>query len=119
VFFHYSPYVSADYQVESMRSILPILDEHNVDFVLTSHTVVYERSYPIRNGKINFDKGITYLVVGGAGENHNWFNPKKSWHTAHALAIPHFVHFTVAGNRLEMKAIDFEGRVFDTIERRK
>jgi len=119
VFFHYSPYVSADYQVESMRSILPILDEHNVDFVLTSHTVVYERSYPIRNGKINFDQGITYLVVGGAGENHHWFNPKRSWHTAHALAVPHFVHFTVAGNRLEMKAIDFEGRVFDTIERRK
>ena len=111
--------MATDYQVDSMRSILPVLDEHNVNYVLTSHTIVYERSYPVRNGKINFDKGITYLEVGGAGEHHNWFNPKRSWHTAHALAVPHFVHFTVAGNRLEMKAIDFEGRVFDTIARRK
>ena len=113
VFFHYPPYVSGDYQVEEMRRLCPVLEKYNVDIVFNSHTIVYERSHPIRNDRLDHDTGVVYMVAGGAGAMPKWLHHKPAWHTAHALAVPHFVQVAVAGNRLETKAIDIDGRVFD------
>jgi len=76
---------------------------------------VYERSHPIRGGKLDTETGIVYVVAGGAGARHEWFHHKRAWHTAQALAVPHFVQVVVAGPRLELHAVDEEGRVFDTL----
>ncbi|MDA0746510.1 MAG: metallophosphoesterase family protein [bacterium] len=116
VFFHYPPYVSGDYQVEEMRILSPVLEKHGVDLVFTSHTIVYERSHPLTANKLDTESGIIYIVAGGAGAKPDWFHHKKAWHTAHALAIPHFVHVAVAGNTLELQAIDLDGRLFDTLK---
>lgn len=114
VFFHYPPYVSADYQVDAMRIVCPLLEEYGVDLVFNSHTIVYERSHPIRAGKVNLDQGIVYVVAGGAGNYARWFHAKRAWHTAQAVGIPHFVQVSIADRRLELQAIDYEGRLFDT-----
>ena len=115
VFFHYPPYVSGDYQIEEMRILSPVFEQHGVDIVFSSHTIVYERSHPITAGKLDLDSGVRYIVVGGAGERQAWFNNKFAWHTAHAVAVPHFVQVAVAGQLLELRAIDKEGRLFDTL----
>lgn len=115
VFFHYPPYVSADYQVEAMRVVCPILEKYRVDLVFNSHTIVYERSHPIRNGKIDLAQGIVYVVAGGAGNYDRWFHAKRAWHTAQALGVPHFVHLSIADRRLELQAIDYQGRLFDAL----
>lgn len=39
-----------------------------------------------------------------------------AWHTAQALAVPHFVQVVVAGDTLALRAIDGEGRLFDTVK---
>lgn len=111
--FHYPPYVSGDFEVREMRELCPDLEDGNVDLVFNSHTIVYERSHPLRGDTVSED-GLVYVVAGGAGAKPDWFRPKKAAHTACSLAVPHFVHVTVAGSRLEAKAIDVDGQVFDT-----
>jgi acid phosphatase type 7 len=115
VFFHYPPYVSADYQVEQMRVLCPALEAYGVDIVFNSHTIVYERSHPLRAGRVDFAGGVRYIVAGGAGAKPEWFNPKRAWHTAQAVAVPHFVQLVVAGRHLELHAIDQHGRHFDAL----
>ncbi|MBM3265618.1 MAG: metallophosphoesterase family protein [candidate division Zixibacteria bacterium] len=119
VFFHYPPYISADYQVDEMRALCPIMEAYGVDIVFNSHTIVYERSHPIRGDRLDLKNGITYVVAGGAGMRPQWFHHKKAWHTAFSLGTPHFLHVSVAGTRLELHAIDYEGRLFDMMVREK
>ena len=119
VFFHYPPYVSGDFEVPQMRELVPDLEAGAVDLVFSSHTIVYERSHPLRGGRFQEREGIVYVVAGGAGAKPDWFRTKKSAHTAQALAVPHFVHITVAGSTLEARAVDVDGRVFDTWVLRK
>ena len=119
VFFHYPPYVSGDYQVEAMRELCPVFEKFGVDLVINSHTIVYERSHPVRNNRINHKAGTTYIVAGGAGWEPDWLPHKRAWHTAQSLAVPHFVQVVVAGGRLELNAIDQEGRIFDRLQLKK
>jgi len=116
VFFHYPPYVSGDYQVEQMRVLCPEFERHGVDLVFNSHTIVYERSHPIRDGGIDLQSGVVYVVAGGAGARPGWFHHKRAWHTAQALAVPHFVQVVIAETALELNAIDEHGRLFDTLK---
>lgn len=119
VFFHYPPYVSGDYQVDAMRRLCPVLEAAHVDLVFNSHTIVYERSHPLRGGKVDYSGGVTYIVAGGAGANPHWLHHKRAWHTAQSLGSPHFVQVIVSGNRMELHAIDEEGRHFDTLQLHK
>ncbi len=116
VFFHYPPYVSGDYQVEEMRALCPILEAYGVDLVFNSHTIVYERSQPLRGNQLDTAGGVIYIVAGGAGAKPEWFHHKRAWHTAQSLAVPHFVQVVIAGNTLELHAIDDTGRLFDTLK---
>jgi hypothetical protein len=88
------------------------MEAGGVDLVFNSHTIVYERSHPLRGGRFQQD-GILYVVAGGAGAKPEWFRPKRAGHTAQSRAVPHFVHVTVAGTTLEARAVDVDGRVFD------
>ncbi len=115
VFFHYPPYVSSDYQVEEMRVLCPLFERYGVDVVFNSHAILYERSHPIRAGRLDLRAGVRYIVAGGAGSKPEWFHPKRAWHTAQSLAVPHFVQASIAGPTLELRAIDDEGRLFDTL----
>ncbi|MEW6753576.1 MAG: metallophosphoesterase [Candidatus Latescibacterota bacterium] len=66
VFFHYPPYVSADFQVDAMRALCPVLEAGGADLVLNSHAIVYERSHPLCGDRVDHDSGVVYVVVGGA-----------------------------------------------------
>lgn len=114
-FYHYPPYVSGDYEVAAMRQLGSVLEQAGVQVVLNSHTIVYERSHPLRGGELDEEQGIVYIVAGGAGAKPDWFHPKRAWHTAQSRAVPHFVQGVAAGSRLELRAIDWEGRVFDWV----
>ena len=115
VFFHYPPYVSGDYQVKDMRVLCPVFEEYGVDLVFNSHTIVYERSHPLRDGQVDEKAGVIYVVAGGAGSRPNWFHHKRAWHTAQARAVPHLIQIVIAGKRLELWAIDDQGHLFDTL----
>jgi len=114
-FYHYPPYVSGDFEVPQMRALGADVDAAKVDVVFNSHTIVYERSHPIRQGQLDVEEGTIYIVAGGAGAKPDWFHPKRAWHTAQAQAVPHFVHVAIAGPTLELQAVDVDGRVFDQL----
>lgn len=119
VYFHYPPYVSGGYQVEDLRQLSPVFERYGVDLVINSHTIVYERSHPLTKGTVDYDNGIVYIVAGGAGAMPDWLLPKREWHTSQSLAVPHFLQVVVTMDRLEVRAIDDEGRLFDTMRIRK
>jgi hypothetical protein len=119
VYFHYPPYFSGTWEASCLRPLCEIFEEYGVDIVFTSHAIVYERSHPIRGGSLDFENGVRYAVVGGAGAAPQWFHHKKAWHTAKSRAIPHFVHIAAAPGQLEFQAIDLEGRLFDVLTLRK
>jgi PKD repeat protein len=86
VFFHHPPYSKgthdsdAEAQLVWMRNNLnPIMEARGVDFVLTGHSHVYERSYLLKNHaalqsslndytKIATQDGTIYIVTGCGGE---------------------------------------------------
>ncbi|RXZ78450.1 metallophosphoesterase family protein [Paenibacillaceae bacterium] len=113
VFFHYPPYVSGGYQVEDLRVLCPVFEAYGVDVVINSHTIVYERSQPLHGGQVDYDKGIVYIVAGGAGAMEDWLLPKREWHTAQSVAVPHFIQVIVTVDKMEFRMIDDEGRLFD------
>jgi len=119
VFFHYPPYVSGDFQVAEMRELCPIFERYGVDLVFSSHTIVYERSHPLRDNKIDLEAGTIYIVAGGAGCKPEWLHHKRAWHTAQSLSVPHFVQVVVAGPTLELNAVDSDGHVFDRLQMKK
>lgn len=115
VFFHYPPYISADFEIPAMRALCPIFEKYGVHIVFNSHTIVYERSHPITNGRLDEEGGVNYIVCGGAGAYPEWFRPKREWHTAQALAVPHFVQAVVTPKTFRLAAIDDQGRQFDQL----
>lgn len=119
VMFHYPPYVSGLFEVAGLRGLCPLFEESGVDIVFNSHTIVYERSHPIRSGLVDYKAGVTYVVAGGAGAMPEWFLHKRQWHTAESAARPHLVLVSVAGRRLELKAFDLAGHVFDSFIKEK
>ena len=49
------------------RDLVPLLEKHNVDIDFNGHIHVYERSLPLRNGKIDHKTGVRYITSGGGG----------------------------------------------------
>jgi len=119
VYLHYPLYVAGAWQATVLRPLCRVFEEYGVDMVFTSHIKVYERSHPIRNDAVDFEKGVRYVVVGGAGEHPEWFQHKKAWHTAKNRAVPHFVHISLTPECLELQAIDLDGMLFDSLVIRK
>ena len=114
VIFHYPPYVSAINDVREMKILSPIMEKHGVDLVFNSHAAVYERSHPIRQNR--YDKtGIRYVVVGSFGDFESWFREKSNGFSAKLSSRPCYVRVTVSPGSLELQAIDYEGKLFDSL----
>ena len=77
---------------------------HGVDLVLSAHDHDYQRSHPI--------DGVTYIVTGGAARAR--FTGARSF-TAASYRVRHFVEVAVLADRLVVRAIDQQQRVFDEL----
>jgi len=115
VVFHYPPYTSAHYDVRDLRCLAPIFEQYGVDIVFNSHAIVYERSHPVTEGKVA-KCGVRYILVGGFGKFDHWFRPKSNGLSAKLSGNrPNFVRVALSPYRLELEAIDWEGRRFDAL----
>jgi hypothetical protein len=101
------------------RVLIPLLEEHGVDLLFCGHVHDYERTWPLRAGRVDEARGVTYVQTGGAGGYRECHAPARSWFTAHVRACHHFVLVNVLGGTLDLKAYDDEGRLFDHWVRRK
>ena len=84
----------------------PLYEKYSVDLVIVGHLHTYERSWPIRDGRIDEENGVTYVQVGGLGGNLEDFQPTKPWFNRKSFRDHHFLMLHGAGDRLEIEAID-------------
>ena len=87
-----------------------------MDVVINGHIHSYERTFPIREDKIDLESGVTYVIMGGAGGGLEEFAPTKTWFSSRIKSDHHYGLFQVYKNKLTMKAFDLDGRLFDIHE---
>jgi predicted phosphodiesterase len=101
---------------DKVRDLPKLYDKYGVDFSLFGHTHVYERSWPIRDNRINQRKGTIYINSGGAGGGLESFAPTRNWFTVEVNEGHHYCTFVVYDKTLIFKAIDHRGRVMDAFQ---
>ncbi len=116
---HGDTYIGAStYQTEA-RDLTPLYDAYGVDFCLFGHTHLYERSWPLFNNRVSLKDGVIYINSGGAGGGLESFDPTRAWFTQEVQEGHHYCTFAVFDRTLVFKAIDHEGRLFDTFQMTK
>jgi hypothetical protein len=93
-----------------------LFETYNVDLVFFGHLHTYERSWPLRGGKVDLQTGITYLQVGGMGGNLEDFAPNKPAFSRKTMRGHHYVMIRGAGDMLSVETFDIEGRLRDRFD---
>jgi hypothetical protein len=57
-----------------------------------------------------------YVTSGGGGATLENFAPTPSWFKAQCRVDYHYCLLTIHGKRLEFKAFDYKGQLFDSFE---
>lgn len=103
---HHPPY-SGGYQGSSLdarAAFSPIFEEYGVQLVLSGHEHDYQRMVPV--------KGVTYIVSGAAAETRR---TGKTSLTAAAYSWHHFLDISAFADRIVVRAVNQDGRVFDEV----
>lgn len=105
---HRPPYSSGGHGSDPLFRELyaPIVERHRVALVLSGHDHHYERMTP--------QNGVTYVVSGGGGKSTRATNAPLA-ETAFSEPVVHFVHVTVEGDAMTVRAIDATGQEFDSV----
>ncbi|KXA99486.1 hypothetical protein AKJ42_03110 [candidate division MSBL1 archaeon SCGC-AAA261C02] len=121
VAFHRPIYSSGDHGSDlKLREYWePILEDYGVDLVITGHDHDYERSYPIKDGKVSSraEGGVVHVVNGVWGAP-TYPIEETNWWTAKAIDMRHLfslAELSAAEETLNLKAIDSAGRVLDNV----
>ncbi len=102
--------------VAIQKHLVPLYEEHGVDVVFNGHIHVYERTWPIRDGKtVGPGDGVVYITAGGGGGHLEGFAPNRTWFSNNKRVDHHFLIVNVNGGQMEISAYDIEGRLFDRI----
>lgn len=107
------PSVLGDLKV---RSVVPLYERYGVDLVFFGHLHSYERTWPIADGRVNWQRGVRYIQTGGAGGNLEDAAPARSWFTRQLHRGHHYCVLNVHQGRLSFKMHDLDGRLRDTFE---
>jgi 3',5'-cyclic AMP phosphodiesterase CpdA len=103
---HHPPFSSGDHgsSMDVRRAWSPVFARNQVKLVLAGHDHSYERTNP--------QNGVTYIVTGGGGAD--LYDVGRSGFTATSAKRHHFLDLNVFADRIEGRAIDKSGTVFDT-----
>jgi len=103
---------------EDALPITALYERYGVDIALAGHIHHYERSYPIKSGRLD-PAGVVYVTSGGGGGNLQDFSPVRSWFTAMSHRGYHYCTISIVGDRLELRMQDIEGALRDRLELRR
>ncbi len=124
VAFHHAPYTSEanDYGDSwkgqsqlgdlNVRQLVPVFEEHGVDVVMFGHLHLYERTWPIREGRVQ-PGGVVYLLAGGGGGNLEDFAPNPAFFTSKTYRGHHYCMIEIFGDRLTLSMYDLDGDLRD------
>lgn len=98
------------------RQLSALYEKHKVDIAFNGHIHVYERTWPIREGKVNRTNGVIYITSGGGGGKLEDFSPTPAFFKAEFRSDFHYCYLSVHQNVLNFKAFDKDDRLFDQFE---
>lgn len=107
----------------SWRKLAELFTRYGVKVAFSSHSHVYERSVPVSvasegsRGVRDHARGTVYVTTGGGGSRLHGFRDPVPWFSAFRRPVFHYVEVRVDGERIDLRAIDVEGRVFDEARR--
>ncbi|TVQ11325.1 MAG: hypothetical protein EA364_10795 [Balneolaceae bacterium] len=96
-----------------LRDLASLYERHNVPLVITGHIHTYERTWPVRDNKVNQLNGVTYVVAGGGGGPLENAAPTRSWFTRKVYRGHHYGMVHVHGDTLEWITYDLDGNILD------
>ena len=95
-----------------VKALIPLYEKHKVDLAMNGHVHFYERTHPIKAGKVD-RTGVVYLTSGGGGGKLEGFGPTPTFFKNQNRVDYHYCYFNVFDNVLEGKVFDHEDRMFD------
>ncbi len=110
------PTTSGDVRV---RGFAGLYEKHNVDVVFNGHVHIYERTWPIRSGKVDQKSGVVYVTSGGGGGRLENFAPTPAFFKQEFRSDFHYCYVTLHRGTFQMKAFDQDGRLFDQFSLKK
>lgn len=90
---------------------VPLLEAGQADLVLCGHQHVYTRSYPLRDGKIDYENGITY-VMGNSGQKF-YSTADTSYQEKAIFNKSTYQVLHVNGDTLSLSSYDSTGKLVD------
>lgn len=102
-----------------VRNFVELYEKYKVDVVFNGHIHVYERTWPIRGGKIDQKDGVVYVTSGGGGGRLENFAPTPAFFKENFRSDYHFCYVTIHLGTFHMKVFDHEGRLFDQFTLKK
>jgi len=117
---HYPIYSGGRHYSEWNKAREDIFEEYNVDMHFSGHDHNYQRTWPIYNKGIDYDKGIIYIVSGGGGDKlyHTKGNVHKddyseAWWIGKGKKINHYVIVDVYEKTVKLIVKDINGTIID------
>src|SRR5262245_21249286 len=102
----------------NVQNLITLYEKHKVDVVFNGHIHLYERSWPIRDGKVD-PKGVVYVTSSGGGGTLDDAAPLPTWFKAQLRVDFHCCYVNLHGKHLSFQAFDHNGQLFDAFEREK
>ena len=102
-----------------VKKLIPVYEKYGVDVVWTGHIHDYERTWPLREGKVDQENGVIYIQAGGGGAELEQFAPTRSWFTAKLLRNWQYCLVNIHGGTFQMMAYDIDGKLYDFFELKK
>lgn len=106
-------YESSQYGDDEAKLLVPLFEKYGVDMVFSGHLHMYERTWPIHEGKVVEKNGVIYLILGGSGGSLEKAAPNRTWFTNKVRTLHHYAYIAINGNELQYQAIDQDGNLFD------
>ncbi len=104
---------------DHVQMMPPLYEKYGVDIVWCGHIHDYERTWPLRDGKVDQANGVIYIQAGGGGAELEEFAPTRSWFTAKVLRNWQYCLVTIHDGTFRMMAYDMDGRLYDFLELKK
>ena len=95
----------------SKKNWAPIFEQYGVDLVLVGHQHVYSRSYPMYQGSIDYEKGVTYIMGDSGQKFYSSADERYSEKTIYNTSTYQVVH--IDGNTMEVLTYDAGGNELD------
>ena len=102
-----------------VRQLVPLYEKYGVDLVIFGHIHAYERTWPIFKDRVNQEKGVIYLNMGGAGGGLENASFQRPFFTHKVKKVHHFGFITVYGPTLNFEAINVDRNIFDSFSLNK